>query len=297
MKRRIVEGISAKNGLPSVEVDRLWKKLRRWPNHRGTQNMLVTHYLPISKFAAERLVKRLSTEVDVNDLFQDGVGHPADGKAATDLFQDGVGHPADGKAATGLYKALAKFDPAKKVRFATYASICVRGAILDGIRDRDWTPRLVRARVRKIGLAKNDLADRLGREPTDEEVRKSLGMDPQQWHDTLKDARAVGVESLNKKRFETDTGKTVSDLDLFEPHIGVRFCDDTDNRDLCERILRGCTDNERFVVNAYYGEKKLTMKQIAACLGLSESRVSQMHTSLVNRLRTNHTETYERTLQ
>jgi RNA polymerase sigma factor for flagellar operon FliA len=280
MKRRLVEGISAKNGLPSVEVDRLWKKLRRWPNHRGTQNMLVTHYLPIAKFAAERLVKRLPTEVDVNDL-----------------FQDGVGHPADGKAATGLYRALAKFDPAKKVSFATYACLCVRGAILDGLRDRDWTPRLVRSRVRKIGLAKNDLADRLGREPTDEEVRKSLGMDPQRWHDTLKDARAVGVESLNKKRFETDTGKSVCDMDLFEPHIGVRLCDDTDNRDLCERILRGCTDNERFVVNAYYGEKKLTMKQIAACLGLSESRVSQMHTSLVNRLRTNHTETYERTLQ
>lgn len=276
--RRRVEIVLTKIVLSSAEVEALWKRYRRWPNSKAL-NMLVTHYLPIAKFTAERLAKRLPNEVDVNDL-----------------FQNGVGHPADDRAATGLFKAIAKFNP-KRSRFTTYAALCVRGAILDGLRDQDWTPRLVRARVRKVDQARIHLAHRLGRDATDDEVRKYLGLTVKDWKFLVNDARSIGTTSLSKTRFETDTGKSVCDNDLLEPRVGSRHHEEVDNRDLCERITRGLNPNEKFIVASYYGDQSMTMKQIAACLGLTESRVSQMHMALTKRLREQHKDTYERTLQ
>ena len=163
---------------------------------------------------------------------------------------------------------------------------------LDAVRERDWTPRKVRTLEKKVTHARNRLRLK-GREPTDEEVRRHLGMSREEWR---RDNCSVGVTSLQKTRFETDMGKQISDMDLLAVEPVDAGLEGIDNRDLVARMLVGLNDTERFIMQARY-TNSLTMKQTADVLGLSESRVSQMHTAIVQRLRKNHTETYEEATQ
>jgi RNA polymerase sigma factor for flagellar operon FliA len=148
----------------------------------------------------------------------------------------------------------------------------------------DWVPRLVRSRAHKIDGATKALEVELGRTPTEDELATTLGVPKGEFDKMQKDSSAVGVVSLSRKWFETDSNKDVREIDVLEDKKGTDPVREMQRRDLKELITRGLSRAERLIIVLYYFEE-MTMKEIGATLDLSESRVSQMHSSIIARLR------------
>ena len=223
-----------------------------------SRNSLIEHYLPVVKYTAERLYAKLPDEVDVNDLMSAGT--------------------------FGLMDALNAFDPDRGVKFETYCAPRIRGAILDELRSLDWVPRLVRNRAHKLGRAMHTLQAQLGRTPSHKELAKEMRLPMREFQKLRRDATATGVISLNRKWFETDSSKDVREIDVVEDQRSVNPFKFAQGRDLKELITRGLSRAERLIIILYYFEE-MTMKEIGETLDLSESRVSQMHSAILGRLR------------
>ncbi len=223
-----------------------------------SRNRLLENYLPIVKYTAERLHTKLPDEVDVNDLISSGV--------------------------FGLMDALKAYDPERGVKFETYCAPRIRGAILDELRSLDWVPRLVRNRAHKLGRAMQALEARLGRTPNEKELAKEMRISMREFRKLRRDAYAVGVVSLNRKWFETDSSKDVCEIDVVEDARSVNPFRSVQRRDIKDLVTRGLSRAERLIIILYYFEE-MTMKEIGETLDLSESRVSQMHSSILVRLR------------
>lgn len=256
-RRRKVDIIQPFNRLPDEELALLWQSYREKPSV-ADRNRIAEHFLPIVKFTSERLHMKLPDEVDINDLYQDG-------------FQ-------------GLLDAIDAFDPGRGVKFETYCAARIRGSILDSLREKDWVPRLVRARAHKLSAARQALQIELDREPTDRELADHMGLDHEEYERLVRDANATGVISLNRKCYETDTSKDVCEIDIIEDRRGDEPSTAAQQSDLRSLITKGLSKNERLIVLLYYYEE-MTMKEIGATLDLSESRVSQMHSAIMLRLR------------
>lgn len=222
------------------------------------RNILMEHYLYLVRYNAERVHLKLPDEVDVDDLMNSGV--------------------------FGLMDAIVAFDMDRGVKFETYCAPRIRGAILDELRSLDWVPRLVRSRSHKLDSATRLLEAELGRAPTYQELAQKLEMPMSEFKKMAKDATAVGVVSLDRKWFETDSNKDVREIDMIEDKRGTNPVRDIQRKDLKELITRGLSRAERLIVILYYFEE-MTMKEIGATLDLSESRVSQMHSSILARLK------------
>ena len=222
------------------------------------RNRLLEHYLPIVRYTAERLYTKLPDEVDVDDLISAGT--------------------------FGLVDAINAFDLSRGVKFETYCAQRIRGAILDELRSMDWVPRLVRSRAHKLGVVRGQLEMELGRKPTERELAKKMRLSQVEFHKLQRDARAVGLISLSRKYFETDSSREVCEIDLLEDKRSenpfVRF----QSKDVKEWITRGLSRAERLIIILYYFEE-MTMKEIGETLALSESRVSQMHSAILDRLK------------
>jgi len=234
-----------------------------WAEYRKTgseeiRNFLLEKYLPLVKYNADRVHTKLPEEVDVDDLKQAGI--------------------------FGLMDAIDSFDLERKVKFETYCAPRIRGAILDELRAMDWVPRLVRSRTAKVDRARKQLEMALGRHPTQQEVAAALGMSMDEFGKIEKDAGPTGVISLNRKWFETDSSKDVREIDVVRDNRQPSPLTAAQRRDLRDVITRGLTRAERLIVVLYYYEE-MTMKEIGATLDLSESRVSQMHSSILARLK------------
>jgi len=169
------------------------------------------------------------------------------------------------------------------VKFETYCVPRIRGAMLDELRKMDWVPRLVRSRARKLAEANKELTDKLGRLPTREELAERLCIDQAELTRVMSDANAANLVSLNKKWFETDGSKDVSEIDLVEDERGEDPTKRLQKSDVIRLVTRGLSRNERLIIILYYYEE-MTMKEVGATLDLSESRVSQMHSAIINRL-------------
>jgi RNA polymerase sigma factor for flagellar operon FliA len=217
----------------------------------------VEHYLHLVKSNAERIWKRLPDGVELDDLFSAGV--------------------------FGLMDAVKSFDPNRGVKFETYCVPRIRGAMLDELRTMDWVPRLVRSKASKLEEARKSLEAQLGRPPRPEEMCEKLGVSLEEYHKMVGDATAVTQVSLNKKWYETDSYKDVREIDVLEDKKAEDPTHRLQNRDLMRLVTRGLNRNERLIIILYYYED-MTMKEIGATLDLSESRVSQMHSSIVARL-------------
>lgn len=224
---------------------------------QALRNLLIEHYLPLVRYHAERVWQRLPDEVDLDDLFSAGV--------------------------FGLMDAIDAYDQDRGVKFETYCVPRIRGAMLDELRNMDWVPRLVRSRARKLSEANKELADRLGRQPSQEELAGHLNKSPQELERMLSDANTVSLVSLNKKWFETDGAKDISEIDLIEDQRGEDPTSRIQKNDIMRLVTKGLSRNERLIIILYYYEE-MTMKEVGMALDLSESRVSQMHSSIVNRL-------------
>jgi RNA polymerase sigma factor for flagellar operon FliA len=238
-------------------VEQLWIEFKRDLTNRELRNRLVEIYLPLVKYNGERIWSRLPEGVELDDLISAGV--------------------------FGLMDAIDAFDLSRGVKFETYCVPRIRGAMLDELRTMDWVPRLVRSKASKLNEALKTLEARLGRQPSEIELAQELLISVAELEKMILDANAVNLISLNKKWYETDSYKDVREIDILEDKKGEDPTKRIQRADLMRLVTKGLNRNERLIIILYYYEE-LTMKEIGATLDLSESRVSQMHSSIVQRL-------------
>jgi RNA polymerase sigma factor for flagellar operon FliA len=235
----------------------LWKTYKQDQSNVELRNQLMERFLSLVRYNAERVWAKLPEGVDLNDLISAGV--------------------------FGLMDAIDAYDLERGVKFETYCVPRIRGAMLDELRTMDWVPRLVRSKASKLEAARKQVEARLGRPPSDLELAEKMQLSSAEFDKLKSDASAVNLVSLNKKWYETDSYKDVREIDVLEDKKGEDPTRRVQKNDLMRLVTKGLNRNERLIIILYYYEE-LTMKEIGATLDLSESRVSQMHTSIVNRL-------------
>jgi len=240
-----------------LDIDRIWQQFYKTHDDRY-RNLLMEHYRYLVKYAAERLHSKLPGKVELDDLISAGI--------------------------FGLMDAINAFDPARGVKFETYCSPRIKGSILDELRSMDWVPRLVRARAHQLAKATQSLQTHLGRKPTEKESAEELNMDMEEFKRLQRDANAVNLVSLNTKYSDDDGEKDICEIDVIKDAKSQDPLIEAQKRDLKNLLTRGLTRAERLIIVLYYYEE-MTMKEIGATLDLSESRVSQMHSSIVARLK------------
>ncbi len=254
-------GRSAGDGDSAIQA--VWREFRERPEQR-LRERLVLHYAPLVKYVAGRVGTGLPTHVDVSDLIQSGI--------------------------FGLIDAIEKFEPERGLRFETYAMQRIRGAILDDLRSQDWVPRVVRSRAREVERALERLGGRLRRTPTDTEVAAELGISLDELRDLYSQLQLTSVVALEDLmaagRESGSLVDTLPDDDAIDP---VAVLVDRDNRRQLAEAIAQLTERDRIVVSLYYFER-LTLAEIGRVLGVTESRVSQLHTRAVLRLRARLTE-------
>jgi RNA polymerase sigma factor FliA len=243
--------------LAPEDVEQLWIEFKRDLSNQELRNRLVEMYLPLVKYNGERIWARLPEGVELDDLVSAGV--------------------------FGLMDAIDAFDLSRGVKFETYCVPRIRGAMLDELRTMDWVPRLVRSKASKLNEGLKNLEARLGRQPTEIELAHEMQISVPELEKMMLDANAVNLISLNKKWYETDSYKDVREIDILEDKKGEDPTKRIQKNDLMRLVTKGLNRNERLIIILYYYEE-FTMKEIGATLNLSESRVSQMHSSIVQRL-------------
>lgn len=240
-----------------TDMEQVWRRYKR--NGNGElRNQLVERYLHLVKYNAERIHAKLPDEVELDDLISAGI--------------------------FGLMGAIDAFDLTRGVKFETYCAPRIRGSILDELRSWDWVPRLVRIRAHQLEQAIKDVELEVGRAATEQELAEHLNMSRKEFSKLLRDATAVGLVSLSRRFFETDSSKDVREIDVLEDRRVTDPLMEVHKRDIKEVMTRGLSRAEALIIILYYYEE-MTMKEIGRTLDLSESRVSQMHSSILARLR------------
>ena len=247
----------ATSTLAADEVTQIWQTFKADQDNQELRNRLVEMYLPLVKYNGERIWSRLPEGVELDDLISAGV--------------------------FGLMDAIDAFDLSRGVKFETYCVPRIRGAMLDELRTMDWVPRLVRSKASKLNEAVKTLEAKIGRSPNEIELSQHMQLPVGELEKMILEANAVNLISLNKKWYETDSYKDVREIDILEDKKGEDPTRRIQKNDLMRLVTKGLNRNERLIIILYYYEE-LTMKEIGATLDLSESRVSQMHSSIVQRL-------------
>jgi RNA polymerase sigma factor for flagellar operon FliA len=184
----------------------------------------------------------------------------------------------------GLMDAIDAFDLDRNVKFETYCAPRIRGAILDELRAMDWVPRLVRHRTAKVEGARQKFEMANGRSPTDVELASFLQLPSEEFEKVKRDSSAVATHSITRKFASSDGGRELREIDVVRDDSESNPLREIQRRDLKDLITKGLSRAERLIVILYYYEG-MTMKEIGATLDLSESRVSQMHSSILARLK------------
>ena len=240
-----------------LDIKHIWEQFHKTHSNHF-RNLLMKNYMYLVKYTAERLYSKLPDKVEVDDLISAGI--------------------------FGLMDAIEAFDPTRGVKFETYCSPRIRGSILDELRSMDWVPRLVRARAHRLTRALQSLETHLGRKPTEKETAKELNMNMEEFDRLQRDANAVSLVSLNSKYCDDDGEKDIREIDVIKDKKSQDPLTEAQKRDLKSLLTKGLTRAERLIIVLYYYEE-MTMKEIGATLDLSESRVSQMHSSIIARLK------------
>ncbi len=238
------------------ELDRMWHEYRRAPTQE-LRNILAEEYLPIVKFVSDRMIERLPHNVQVEDLCSAGT--------------------------FGLLDAIDKFDVMRGFRFETYCTNRIRGAILDELRSMDWVPRLTRARANELERTHNRLERALGRSPTDMEMAKELRVSVDRLDELYRETSGAVIAGAGNKR-SLIKDPDLSGVDVMEDAKCEGPISAAEKSDFIEYCKKNLSTKERYILMLYYYDE-LTLKEIGTTLGLSESRVCQLHAKLVTRLR------------
>lgn len=226
---------------------------------------LIEEYIPLVKYLAHRISIKLPNHVEIDDLVNSGI--------------------------IGLIDAIEKFDPSRGIKFKTYAEFRIRGAIFDGLRSLDWVPRSVRKQKKMVEQSYAALEQKLGRHATDEELSESLGIDLSELYKILDNLKGVNLGKFVE--LNNNDSQSSMDGDAAIAFIPDRSTDDPYHKfqkheltEILAEAIRNLPDKERYVVSLYYFDE-LTMKEIGTVLDITESRVSQLHTKSMLRLRDN----------
>jgi RNA polymerase sigma factor for flagellar operon FliA len=242
------------------ELAQLWAEFKD-SGSPSARERLILHYAPLVKYVASRVATGLPASVEQADLVSYG------------MF--------------GLIDGLEKFEPARGNKFETYAIPRIKGAIIDELRAMDWVPRSVRFKAREIEKAYSDLEAILKRAPTERELAERLGVSLRELHDVINQISFVSVLALDELlSVGTDRGEQVSLLDTLadrgvDPTTGL---EGQETRGLLAAAINSLSEREKIVVTLYYFEG-LTLAEIGDILGVTESRVCQIHTKAVGQLR------------
>jgi RNA polymerase sigma factor for flagellar operon FliA len=242
-------------------IQELWREFKA-TGGRDARDRLIVHYSPLVKYVAGRVAVGLPQSIEQADLVSYGI--------------------------FGLIDALEKFDPERQIKFETYAITRIKGAIIDELRSIDWVPRSVRARAREIERANTKLEHRLQRSPTDEEMAAELDLSVPEFHESLLTISHSSVAALDELWSVSDSsGDQVSLMDTIEDPNAPdpsRALDVGDLKDRIAESIAALPEREKLVIALYYYEN-LTLREIGEVLGVTESRISQLHTKAVLRLR------------
>lgn len=245
----------------AIELQDLWRRYKSSGDERARERLVVA-YSPLVKYVAGRMGSGLPAHVEEADLISYGLG--------------------------GLISAIERFDPGRDIKFETYAIARIRGAIIDELRTLDWVPRSVRARAREFERVNMKLEARLHRVPSDEEMAAELGLTVGELQDALLEISNSTIVALDELWTVADSsGDQVSLLDTLpdrEADDPEALVDQSELRDRVAEAIGGLPDREKLVIALYYYEN-LTLREIGEVLGVTESRVSQLHTKAMLRMR------------
>jgi len=242
------------------DIQTLWADFRR-TGDQNARDRLILNFSPLVKYVAGRLGAGLPAHVEESDLVSYGL--------------------------IGLIGAIERFDPTREIKFETFAISRIRGAIIDELRALDWVPRSVRSRAREIERAIGQLEAQLHRAPTDEEIARKLDITYDELEDSLDEISRSSIVALDELWTVTNTGDQISLIDTLEDHDSIdpqRNLTDIELRQAIAEAISSLPEREKIVVTLYYYEE-LTLREIGDVLGVTESRVSQLHTKAILRLR------------
>lgn len=241
-------------------LDQLWKEYKETADFEAREQLL-KEYLPLVKYAAGRLAMNLPSNVETSDLESFG------------FF--------------GLLDALEKFDANRNIKFQTYASTRIRGAIIDGLRSMDWVPRSTRSKLKRLENQVYRLTNELGRNPSDSEVAAALELSSTEYYKLLTEIKGINIFSLDETVAADLSGENLKILDLVVDSQLTPDQQIVEHENFAEltAAVEQLTQREQLVLSLYYHEE-LTLKEIGHVLEVSESRVSQIHTKAIMTLRT-----------
>lgn len=243
--------------LEDMPIEDVWQEYQLTRTER-IRNVLAEHYRHVAVRTAERVHRKFPSEVDIDDVTS--------------------------VATIGMIKAIDSFQPDRKVKFETYCAQHVQGAIYDELRAVDWVPRLVRIRVKQVERAREALRSKLGRPPTDKEVQRKLGASDAEFEKIMRDASPVQMGSLDRPIRQQQGEQDLCEIDVITDRSQKTPLNMVQDDDQMRALIRDFTRAERLIVILYYHEE-MTMKEIGLTLDLSESRVSQLHTAILKRMR------------
>jgi RNA polymerase sigma factor FliA len=241
----------------AVELKDLWRRCKEDGDERARERLVVA-YSPLVKYVAGRMASGLPSHVEEGDLISYGL--------------------------IGLIGSIERYDLDREIKFETYAVARIRGAIIDELRSLDWVPRSVRAKARDVEKAHSQLENKLGRAPNEEEMADKLGVSVDDFRTTLLEIANSSVLALDDLWTVSDPdGGQVSLLDTIRDPNAIDPEEAIDTVELKDRLadaIESLPDRERLVIALYYYEA-LTLREIGDVLGVTESRVSQLHTKAV----------------
>lgn len=239
------------------EIEQVWRTYKQTsdPNLR---NLLIERYLPLVRYISERLLVSLPKSIDVDDLQSAGV--------------------------FGLMDAIDGFDLERGIKFKTYCTTRIRGSILDELRSQDWVPRLVRLKAHQLAKAYKALEIELGREPTDYEMAEKMGVSLEELSGMVEEASVCNIFSLSEKWDDNDDDDSLEKVEMLEDKASLDPIETLNQKDVLRAITRSLTKKEKLIIIMYYYEG-LTMREIGDILNLTESRVCQIRSNVMAKLK------------
>jgi RNA polymerase sigma factor for flagellar operon FliA len=260
VNRRVRRGAAYSLGVAD-DTRALWRSYRT-SGDAALRDRLILTYAPLVKFVAGRISSGLPSHVDENDLVSYGL--------------------------LGLIGAIERYDPDRDVKFETYAIARIKGSIIDELRAMDWVPRSVRARARDIERAIAELEAKLGRAPNDEEIAAKLGLTQDELDSSLTEISRSSIAALDELwTVQGSSGDQVALIDTIEDTQGpapTTALDQSEMKEMIADAISRLPEREKLVITLYYYEE-LTLREIGEVLGVTESRVSQLHTKAILRLK------------